>query len=153
MSPRPGTDLSVWLLLLLSSPAMASVCPLPITTVVEADCVDSDGTTMDVPATAIWKAFCVVGELTVGWTCRMMLPLSSTTGRNFSCTPNFLYCTVTWPFCPGTGTGKDPPSMKLALCPDSAVSVGSARICARLSLFSASSTLSIAPPPTESPAL
>src|SRR5690349_23779131 len=91
-------------------------------------------------------------ELTSGSTTRLITPSARTVGVNARLTPNGLNSTVIAelpPFDPlacETGIGNSPPARKLAVSPDKAIRVGSARVVTTPLFSSASSvTLKSAP--------
>ena len=90
----------------------------------------------------------VVSSLTSLSIFRLMRPSDSTTGVKARPTPNFLNCTVSLPSLSTTGTGNSPPARKLAVSPDTAVRLGSARVRIRPSRSSARSALAarVSPP-------
>src|SRR5216117_2081904 len=79
-------------------------------------------------------------ELTSGATTMLMTPSARTVGVNDRLTPNGFHSTVyaaAFPLPPPppppptfwtTGTGNSPPARKLAVSPDNAIRVGSARV-------------------------
>jgi len=74
----------------------------------------------------------VVSWLTSGRICRLRRVGDITVGTTARLTPNVLNSTVivVWPLftLPATGIGNSPPARKLAVSPDRAVRLGSARM-------------------------
>src|ERR1019366_8517410 len=105
-------------------------CPSPSSTTPEALRSVSEGIVYvaDEPGTAMVTVLLVASSLTLTFKVRLMWPLLSTTGRNFTATPYCLKTMVTvFKFC-GTGIGKSPPDKKQDSWPLQLVLVASVRI-------------------------
>src|SRR6266404_2292759 len=141
ISPNPGT---LWLateLLFWIKPAMAKLWPLASSTVVLARLTVNPGTTCPEMRTLLVKS----SWLTSGWTRMLMRLPASSVGVKERPTPKFLNSTVMTVPPPlldwGTGTGNSPPARKLAVSPDKAVRLGSARTVTSPSVAKASMKL------------
>ncbi|MNR35723.1 hypothetical protein D3C85_1535890 [compost metagenome] len=87
------------------------------------------------------RLLAATSSLTETFRLRLIRPESSTTGRNFTPTPNSLNSMV-MPSSSDTGMGNSPPEMNSACCPVKVVRVGSASTLAvPLSLAASSTTL------------
>ncbi len=106
---------------------MAKLSPSRSSTVVLARRVWRPGTRMPLTVTEALASI----ELTSGATSMLITPSASTVGVKARLTPNSLNSTeIASPPSPpwATGIGNSPPARKLAVSPDSATSVGSARV-------------------------
>src|SRR5712671_4228516 len=135
MSPSHGNLTMSWIELDCSRPAMAKLWPLASSMVVEARRVRIAGivtTAVEVSGTLTDPA--ADSSLTSGATLRLMRS-PMIVGVKARLTPTCLYCTVMVPTrvppC-GTISGISPPARKLAVSPDMAIRLGSARMVAWL---------------------
>src|SRR3974390_3806402 len=118
-------------------PAIANVPPDGISTTVSAFRVRMDGMVTAWPSPCDrTRAFSGDKSDTSVATLRLMRPSDKTTGVKINPTPNFLYDTCVW-HCGGTfvvsqvkfcGIGNSPPAIKLAVSPEIAVKLGSAKV-------------------------
>ncbi|VWD07640.1 hypothetical protein BCO18430_04384 [Burkholderia contaminans] len=143
ISPTPGSAFSAPVPLSLISPPIANVSPSPICTVVDARRVVISGR-IDVPPMLVALSVTPVCDSsdTSGATFRLIRPLLSTVGVNFSATPNSSSCSVIddvpLPLLCGIGMKILPPARNVASWPLIVTRFGSARILTRLSVFCAS---------------
>ena len=150
-SPMNGNALMLVVVLFLMSPPIAKLWPSISCTVVSALREVKDGNTALTPPALIWMPAALSSD-TSGRTRRLMRPLPNTVGVNFTETPNSFSSSVTVrppPLLLSCDTGMKilPPARKLPVCPLIAITVGSASILTRPSVFCMFSTPLVTPRP------
>ena len=134
MSLRNGTPASTASLWSRYSPAITIDSPLPTSTVVSARRTLMTGISIPTTVSESVSERCD----TSGRTVSTIRPLSTIVGTKSSSTPYFLYSKMIAPSSKPAGSGYSPPEKKLAVSPETAVTLGRASTVARPAVARAS---------------